>query len=725
MQDHHTRVALLGFRGVGNAAVSVSVARALRAGWTDGLELAALGYDPFMGGAWVPRLIDRFHLLPDGCQDDESLIDHILDIHTEHPLDALIVCEHAEVPAIANFSERLAEAGVRTLVPRSDRIAAVARPRMAAFFHEHDLPTPHTLFVPAQHDVAASAEQLGFPLWVKGPLDGAAKVHSAEQARDAAERVRSTAQGGVLLQRVVEGETFDVGMVVSRSGHCTGLVATRRLAVNDEGQVVCGSVVDDPQIDAIARRVLESLEWRGALKLELARSTRGKQLYVCDLRARLPAWSMLTHWSDCNLPARLLNALLERNESEHTGPRAGRIYVRGVCETAISLDHLVRLDRRRQSEGIKNPEFPNTQRAQDDPDKPGLRVAVTGTSTFDVINPGIGVARALRLAPEISRIYGLSYGTFDSGIYEPGLFDASFQLPAGGSASAILERLLEIHQAHPFDVVVPCLDGELPQFISISERLAAAGIRSLLPGREALDRRAKTRLFGGGVTSEWGSFELPESIVAASEAEVLQAARNLGFPVAVKGPIAECIRARNRSEAKAAWRRLTAFGSNEVIVQPFISGKFFAVASVFGDDHRPLTTMTVKKLAICERGSTWSAIRVANPRLEADCNRLLSEIDWVGPAEAEFIRDELRDRYYLIEVNPRFTAWIYFSACLGTNHPRIAVRAAVGESVEIADNEVTDLATDLVFLRATQELPVKATSLAAISTKGYVHHGHM
>ena len=721
MQEDHTRVALLGFSGVGNAAASVSVARALRAGWSGGLQLAALGYDPFMGGAWVPGLIDRFHLLPNGARGHELLIDDILDIHAEHPFDALIVCDHTEVPAIANFSERLAASGLPTLVPRSDRIAAVARPRMAAFFHEHDLPTPHTLFVPAQHDVAASAEQLGFPLWVKGPLHGAAKIHSAEQARDAAERLHATAQGGVLLQRVVEGETFDVAMVVARSGRCTGLVATRRLAVNDEGQVVCGSVVEDPQIDTIARRVLESLEWRGALELELARATRGKQLYVCDLRARLPAWSMLTHWSDCNLPVRLLDALLGRNESERAGPRAGRIYVRGVSETAIALDHLVRLDRRRQSEGINNPEPRETQRARDDGDKPGLRVAVTGTSTFDVINPGIGVARALRLAPEISRIYGLSYGTFDSGIYEPGLFDASFQLPVGGPASTILERLLEIHRTHPFDVVVPCLDGELPRFISISARLAAAGIRTLLPDREAFDRRAKTQLFGGSVASQWGSFELLESIIAASEAQVLQAAKNLGFPVAVKGPIAQCIRARNRSEAKTAWRRLTAFGTNEVIVQPFISGKFFAVASVFGQDHRPLTSMTVKKLAICERGSTWSAIRVANPQLEADCNRLLSEINWVGPAEAEFIRDELRDRYYLIEVNPRFTAWIYFSACLGTNHPHIAVRAAMDESVEAIDNGNTDL----VFLRANHELPVKATSLAAISTKGYVHHDHM
>jgi hypothetical protein len=37
------------------------------------------------------------------------------------------------------------------------------------------------------------------------------------------------------------------------------------------------------------------------------------------------------------------------------------------------------------------------------------------------------------------------------------------------------------------------------------------------------------------VASQWGSFELPESIIAASEAQVLQAAKNLGFPVAISG----------------------------------------------------------------------------------------------------------------------------------------------------------------------------------------------
>ena len=721
MRQDYVRVGLLGFRGVADSAVSVSVARALRAGWPGNLELVAIGYDPFMGGGWAPGLIDRFHLLPACLDGDEQIVDRILDVHADRSFDALIACDHAEVPVIASERERLAEADIHALVPRPDRIAAIARPRMAAFLHERGLHTPQSLFVPLRQDVAICAEQLGFPLWAKGPIHGAVKVHSADQAISASDRLSAASQGGVLLQRVVDGDTFDVAAVVGRNGRCMSLVATRRLAVNANGQVVCGSVVDDPQIDALARRLLETLEWRGALELEITRPARGNQLYVCDVRARLPAWSMLTEWCGCNLPVRLLEATLETRDFEERRPKAGKIYVAGVTETAVPIERFMCLDRRRQCEGLTELDYHQADCADDGQNVPGLRVAVTGTSTFDVINPGIGVARALRVAPEISRIYGLSYGTFDSGIYEPGLFDASFQLPVGGSASAVFDRLLEIHQSHPFDVVIPCLDGELPQFIAIRERLEAAGIRSLLPGREAFERRAKSRLFGGELTTEWGSFELPESIIADTENEVLDAAKTIGFPVAVKGPIAECLRAENRAEAKAAWRRLTAFGTHEVIVQPFISGKFFAVSTVFGRDHRPIDSMTVKKIAVCARGSTWAATRINNPALESDLGRLLAEIDWIGPAEGEFIRDELRDRYYLIEINPRFTAWIYFSACLGANHPRIAAQVAAGKNVDIPEDEIADL----VFLRASHELPVRATSLAAISTKGFVHNGHL
>jgi hypothetical protein len=85
--------------------------------------------------------------------------------------------------------------------------------------------------------------------------------------------------------------------------------------------------------------------------------------------------------------------------------------------------------------------------------------------------------------------------------------------------------------------------------------------------------------------------------------------------------------------------------------------------------------------------------------------------------EGEFIRDELTERFHLIEINPRFTAWIAFSAHLGLNHPYAAVRAARGLPVVAGT-----AAADLVFMRSCEDAPITNSAFAAIATKGALKH---
>ena len=140
----------------------------------------------------------------------------------------------------------------------------------------------------------------------------------------------------------------------------------------------------------------------------------------------------------------------------------------------------------------------------------GVRVAVTGTSTFDVINPGLGVARALREDPDVSRIYGLSYGTFDSGVYAHGLFDAAFRLPTESGATQLLNRIREIHATHPFDVLIPCLDGELR--ISSRSRRSSLGSASkrCCPVKRRCDDAAKYAFFDGSTQRRLGLLQHPK-----------------------------------------------------------------------------------------------------------------------------------------------------------------------------------------------------------------------
>jgi hypothetical protein len=77
----------------------------------------------------------------------------------------------------------------------------------------------------------------------------------------------------------------------------------------------------------------------------------------------------------------------------------------------------------------------------------------------------------------------------------------------------------------------------------------------------------------------------------------------------------------------------------------------------------------------------------------------------------------MTDRFFLFEVNPRFTGWIFYSAALGCNQPAVAVHAALDEAVARPGS-----AGDVAFMRQTTEFPLRPSHLAALATRGHLRH---
>jgi carbamoyl-phosphate synthase large subunit len=72
-------------------------------------------------------------------------------------------------------------------------------------------------------------------------------------------------------------------------------------------------------------------------------------------------------------------------------------------------------------------------------------------------------------------------------------------------------------------------------------------------------------------------------------------------------------------------------------------------------------------------------------------------LNWSGPLEVEMLRCK-QGEYHLIEINPRFPAWIYLSAAVGCNLPWALVKLLQKEEVTLAEPEVGKL-----FIRYAQE----------------------
>ena len=713
MKRNDLHIAVTGFAGLNNPHPGIAVARALREGWQGPIAIHALGYDSLMTGAWMPGVAVQLHLLPMLQEGDEVMLERILEIHHDVHLDAIIPCLDLELPILSRLSGRLAKEGIRTLLPSPESIYATSKLRLPKFSFDHDIRTPKTIHVLDLVDFPLHADQFGYPLVVKGTVAGAKVVSSSDRARKEAKVLNERWGGGILIQEALSGDEFVVSAVINKTGKTLGMISMRKLGINSDGKGVFGAVIDDPSVERIAKRIIGKIEWSGPLELEFIRPHGSNRLYLLEINCRFPSWIMLSHFAGCNLPVLLLQEIFEPNKRRKIPkPKPGVMFVRNVQEMAIPLERIIQLERHQTETGPAS--LP--PRRKNGSGK-GLRVAVTGLGSHDVVNPGLGVITALSQAPEVLKIIGLGYSAFDSGCYQSNILDSVYRLPAEDSPRALLEKLTEIHQINPFDVVLPCLDAEIPRFIEIESQMENLGVRTLLPSVKAFERREKLNLFTGRFKQDWGGFEIPKTFLVHSEQDVEKALRQLGLPVVVKGLVSESISADTVWEAKAAWFQLREKGYEEALVQPLIKGDDFAVAAVCDRRHQSHTLLTVKKTLKCERGSTWSAINHPQPELELSSAALFKYLKWTGPVEAEFIRDNLRSRFFLIEVNPRFTAWISFTAALGLNHPLQVVCLAMDKPWKPTADPA-----ELVFMRSSHELPVNTRDFAAISTKGCVHY---
>jgi len=104
---------------------------------------------------------------------------------------------------------------------------------------------------------------------------------------------------------------------------------------------------------------------------------------------------------------------------------------------------------------------------------PDFCVGVTGLNMTDSPAPGVAVMRCIKEGFK-NRFTGIGFGydSMDAGLYERQFFKHVYLLPYPSEGPEnLLERILTIHKKTPMDVIIPTLDAELFNFISIRKDL--------------------------------------------------------------------------------------------------------------------------------------------------------------------------------------------------------------------------------------------------------------
>lgn len=343
-----------------------------------------------------------------------------------------------------------------------------------------------------------------------------------------------------------------------------------------------------------------------------------------------------------------------------------------------------------------------------------ITVAITGMNArADNPGPGVAVARCLRESPEFSgRIIGLGYDALDPGLYLSDYCDAAYLLPYPSAGDeAFLDSLRSIYAKEKIDVLIPCLDAELPGMVRLKPLLDELNIKSFLPTPEQLRLRNKDRLTE---LAHHAGIQCPET-KAITNAGFFYKCQDEGwtYPLVVKGLFYDAKIAHNADEASEAFRRIAAAWGLPVLVQRMANGEEYNLTAVGDGKGNMLGEVMMKKMALTDKGKAWSGISIFDQSLYDASASLIKAINWQGPLEVEVVRDK-QGHYQLLEINPRFPAWIYLSVGVDRNLPLILLKLILGETLA----ELPAAKPGVLFIRHAVENIVPIAEFESVVMNG-------
>jgi len=206
---------------------------------------------------------------------------------------------------------------------------------------------------------------------------------------------------------------------------------------------------------------------------------------------------------------------------------------------------------------------------------------------------------------------------------------------------------------------------------------------------------------------------VPADKVIFQAKDLTEAAKEIGYPMVIKGKFYDAIIANSLEQAQKAFYKIQAKWGLPIIVQEFIKGTEINVAALGDGEGNAISVIPMRKLYITDKGKAWAGITIDDSKYTELARKFIKVTKWRGGCELE-IMQTTNGKPYIMEVNPRFPAWIYLTAAAGQNQPASLVKMALGEKVA----PFTEYEVGKMFIRYAWDLITDISEFQNISGNG-------
>ena len=324
-----------------------------------------------------------------------------------------------------------------------------------------------------------------------------------------------------------------------------------------------------------------------------------------------------------------------------------------------------------------------------------MKIYISGLYCGTNPQPGVGIARSLRMAYPDATLVGVEYSNRSSGIHWPDFDEVWLQRPweelslseYGNSIRNILDSgALWISGTDLETMWLASVFSEgHPHLLSPSSEALQKIIKPAVPAHKGLPVKIPTFIYTD--QSDW---------------ELHAFCRQYGWKVWLKGPYYEALRARSWSEFEGARIALSrAWSTERLFLQAHVTGYEESI-SLCAYKGELLGCVRMRKREVTEESKTWAGdVTEVPPEITAPLRKIIKELNWTGGAELEMVRD-IEGQLWLLEWNPRFPAWIHGATIAGRNMSALLVEGATG----VPAKKTPAICEE--FTRVVLEVPVRS-----------------
>ncbi|RKY33490.1 MAG: hypothetical protein DRP68_02235 [Candidatus Omnitrophota bacterium] len=313
-----------------------------------------------------------------------------------------------------------------------------------------------------------------------------------------------------------------------------------------------------------------------------------------------------------------------------------------------------------------------------------IKVLITSAGSA----PAIGVIKALRQQKEIKiRIIAVDMDRLSAGFY---LADDFYLVPSSQESNFISE-IIKICKKEKVSFLIPIIDEELPFFAKEQKLLESVGLRVLVNNLEVIERgndKYATYLF-----CREHNILAPETYLFSPRSKY----SGISLPIIVKP------RWGRGSQFLYKLKDLNqldylSLPNREFVVQEFISGREYTVDILAQPDGTILQAIPRERIVV-KAGMMYKGRTEKNKGLIEYAKRIAQKFGINGPCNIQFI--EKGDKFYLIEVNPKFAAGLPLTVNAGINIPFLLIKMHLGMRVSSQELEFKD---NFYMLRYWEEI---------------------